>query len=186
LTSDKADAGQACFSARKEVTMTEQLTLTTRSGLTLDVRPATPEDDAALRGLFQTVSSDDRRFRFLTASDRLSDAQIAAMTEVDHRQNDSFLAYAEGELVASAVLACDPGMEVAEVAISIRSDRKAQGIGWSLLEYLSDEAARRGVKRVMSIESRENHQAISLEREMGFMARPIEGDPTSVLLERRF
>lgn len=165
--------------------MTEA-TLITRSGLVLDVRPASPADDSALRDLFDAVSSADRRFRFLTASDRLSDAQVSTMTEVDHRQNESFLAYAGEELVASAVLACDPAMSVAEVAISIRSDRKGQGIGWTLLEYLSDQAAERGVKRVMSIESRENHEAIAIEREMGFRARSITGDPASVLLERRF
>lgn len=166
--------------------MTETTTLDTRSGLVLDVRPATPDDEAALRSLFDGVSDEDRRFRFLSASERLTDAQVAAMTEVDPGQHESFLAYVGDELVASAVLACDTAMTTAEVAISIRSDRKAQGIGWSLLEYLSDRAEKRGVKSVMSIESRENHEAISLEREMGFMARPIEGDPSSVLLERRF
>jgi len=166
--------------------LAEDTTLTTRSGVTLDVRPATPADEAALRDLFETFSSDDRRFRFLTACDQLSNAQIAAMTQVDHWQTDSFLAFVEGELVASAVLACDKPMTTAEVAISIRSDRKAQGIGWSLLDYLTDEAERRGVKSVISIESRENHKAISLEREIGFEARPVEGDSTLILLERRF
>jgi acetyltransferase len=166
--------------------LAEGTTLITRSGVKLDVRPATPADKDALRTLFETVSSDDRRFRFLTACDGLSNDQIAAMTQVDRWQTDSLLGYVDGELVASAVLACDKDMTTAEVAISIRSDRKAQGIGWSLLDYLTDEAERRGVKSVISIESRENHQAISLEREMGFEARAVEGDSTLVLLERRF
>ncbi|MDG2532518.1 GNAT family N-acetyltransferase [Sphingomonas sp. HITSZ_GF] len=166
--------------------LADPITLTTRSGLAIEVRPAMPGDEAALRQLFESVSSDDRRFRFLTACDQLSNEQIAAMTQVDHWQTDSFLAFADGELVASAVLACDKPMVMAEVAISIRSDRKGQGIGWSLLDYITGEAARRGVKYLLSIESRENHQAIALEREMGFIARPVEGDSTLVLLERRF
>ena len=166
--------------------LAEGTILTTRSGVRLEVRPATPADEAALRTLFDTVSGEDRRFRFLTACDHLSDAQIAAMTRVDHWQTDSLLGYVDGELVASAVLACDKAMTTAEVAISIRADRKGQGIGWALLDHLSDEAKRRGVKTLMSIESRENHDAISLEREMGFAARPVEGDSTLVVLERRF
>ncbi len=160
--------------------------LTTRSGLEIAVRPATPGDETALRDLFQAVSPEDRRFRFLTACDHLSDSQIAAMTQIDHLHSESFLAFAGDELVASGVIACDKAFESAEVAISIRSDRKGQGIGWTLLDYLTGEARRRGVKKLMSIESRENHQAIELEREMGFTAQPVEGDSTLVMLETRF
>ena len=47
------------------------------------------------------------------------------------------------------------------------------------------EAKRRGVKTLQSIESRSNHQAIELEREMGFTARTLDDDPTLVVLEAK-
>lgn len=165
-------------------TTAEPVQLATRSGLVIDVRTVRPDDEMLLTAFFDHVSNEDRRFRFFTASPHLQPHQAATLITVDHRQTESYLAFtAQGELVASAMLACDDALETAEVAISIRADRKGQGIGWSLLHYLTGEAKARGVKRLQSIESRENHLAIELEREMGFVARPVDGDPSVVLLE---
>ncbi|MHA6720282.1 N-acetyltransferase family protein [Sphingomonas sp. RS6] len=165
----------------------EPVQLPTRSGLTIEVRSVRDSDRDQLSALFDRVSAEDRRFRFFTASPGLRPDQAEALVAVDHWRTESYLAFApEGELVASGVLACDQAMETAEVAISIRSDRKGQGIGWSLLRFIADEARRRGVKALVSIESRENHQAIELEREMGFVARAVDGDPSVVMLEIRF
>ncbi len=160
--------------------------LTTRSGMTLTVRPATPADEAMLEQMFDAVSPDDRRFRFLSACDHVGHDRLEPLTNVDHWQTENFLAFDGGELVATAMLACDKAMDTAEVAISIVEDHKGKGIGWSLLEYLGAEARRRGVKKLQSIESRDNHSAIELEREMGFTARPFEDDPTLVVLEAKF
>ncbi|MBA15362.1 MAG: GNAT family N-acetyltransferase [Sphingomonas sp.] len=162
--------------------------LTTRTGLVIEVRAATESDEAALETLFESVSPDDRRFRFLSARDHIGRDQLAAMTRVDHWRTESFLVFdkATGELVATAMLACDNAMDTAEVAISIRSDRKGRGIGWTMLAFLVEEAMRRGVKRLMSIEARENHSAIELEREMGFTARVDNDDPTLMVLEAVF
>ncbi|PZU64807.1 GNAT family N-acetyltransferase [Sphingobium sp.] len=67
------------------------------------------------------------------------------------------------------------------MAISVRRDRKAQGIGWSLLRHAAQIAHARGILRMQSIESRNNHEAIEVERDLGFTARPYPGDPTSSL-----
>ncbi|MCG2841389.1 GNAT family N-acetyltransferase [Sandaracinobacter sp. RS1-74] len=160
--------------------------LVTRTGLEFEVRPATEADDALVKQLFRAVSPEDRRFRFLTAREELSDAQVEPITHVDHWRTESFLAFADGEAVATGMLACDKAMETGEVAISIREDRKGRGIGWTLLEFIAGEARRRGVKKLISIESRDNHSAIELEREMGFKARPLADDPTLVVLEAVF
>ena len=50
--------------------MTTQLS--TRSGLVLDVRAAREADDAALEAFFDSVSDEDRRFRFLAAAEHVS------------------------------------------------------------------------------------------------------------------
>jgi acetyltransferase len=162
--------------------------LTTRSGLVIEVRPATAQDAPALARFFDEVSDEDRRFRFLAACRHVSAEQIDALTHPDHFRTESFLAYepVRGELVASAMLACDGRLDTAELAVSIRRDHRGMGLGWALLDLLAHEAERRGVARVISIESRANHAAIDLEREKGFTPEPLEGDPTLVLLSRRF
>ena len=50
--------------------MTTQLS--TRSGLVLDVRAAREADEAALEAFFDSVSDEDRRFRFLAAAEHVS------------------------------------------------------------------------------------------------------------------
>lgn len=161
-------------------------TLRTRSGIILEVRPAEPSDEPALERMFEAVSPEDRRFRFLSAPDHVGKTQLEPLTHVDHSRTENFLAFEGGTLVATAMLACNAEMDRGEVAISIREDRKGHGIGWTLLEHVAREAKRRGVKVLQSIESRNNHQAIELEREMGFTAHTLEEDPTLVLLEARF
>ena len=48
------------------------------------------------------------------------------------------------------------------------------------------EAERRGVRRAIAIEARENHAAIELEREKGFAPEAFDGDPTLVVLAKTF
>lgn len=164
------------------------VTLPTRSGLQVAVRPATEADEAALADFFDQVSDEDRRFRFMVAGEHVSHEQLDPLIHADHFRTESFLGLdpADGAVIASGMLACDNALDTAEVAISVRSDRKGQGVGWALLDFLGQEAARRGVRRVIAIESRDNHAAIELEREKGFTPEPFEGDPTLVVLSKTY
>ena len=168
--------------------MTDTAELATRSGTVIAVRPATESDEAALTAFFDLVSDEDRRFRFLTAGEHVSHEQLEPLIHADHFRSESFLGFdkASGELVASALLACDNPLDTAEIAISIRKDYKGKGVGWALLDFLGQEAESRGVRRVIAIESRDNHAAIELEREKGFTPEPFDGDPTLVTLSKTF
>ena len=77
----------------------------------------------------------------------------------------------------------DPGMDAAEVAIAVASNWKGHGIGWALLRHASDLAFIRGVKKLRSVESRANHDALEVERTLGFRARQMEGEPDLLLVE---
>jgi ribosomal protein S18 acetylase RimI-like enzyme len=161
--------------------------LTTRSGFSFDVRGADAVDEEALASFFAHVTEDDLRFRFLTPIREVGHTQLAFLTQVDHRRTESFLALDSvvGCVLASAMLAIDDDGEQAEVAIVIRSDFKQRGIGWRLLQHVSERAAEMGVKTLRSIESQDNRSAIALEREMGFTSRSYPGDATLILLEKR-
>jgi len=162
--------------------------LTTRTGMVLAVRPAAESDEPTLAAFFDQVSDEDRRFRFFTTAAHVSHDQLDALLHADHRQSESFLAFdkATGELVASALFACDAGLDTAEVAVSIRNDCRGKGLGWALLDMLGREAEARGVRRVIAIEDRANHAAIELEREKGFVPEPCDDDPTLVVLSKTF
>ena len=168
--------------------MTQTAQLATRSGIVLAIRPVTEADEPALTAFFDKVSDEDRRFRFLVAGEHVSHEQLEPLITADHFRSESFLAFdkASGELVGSALLACDGPLETAEVAVSIRKDYKGKGVGWALLQFLAEQAKARGAHRVISIEARANHAAIELERENGFVPGPFDGDPSLVILTRTF
>ncbi|PZU69343.1 GNAT family N-acetyltransferase [Sphingobium sp.] len=162
--------------------------LVTRSGFRFCVRPVTDQDEPALAEFFRQVTPDDLRFRFLAAVHEVSHFRLVEMIHVDKERTESFLVtpYDDPDVViAAAMLAADLSGERAEVAISIRADHKGRGIGWTLLDHLARHAKAKGIRVLEAIESRQNRSAITLEREMGFAAEAIEGDPNVVLLRRQ-
>ncbi len=162
--------------------------LATRSGIELAARPAYEDDEASLAAFFERVTAEDRRFRFLSAAAHISHEQLAPLIHADHFRSESFLAFdvENDELIASALLACDAQLDTAEIAVSVREDYKGKGVGWALLDLLGREAEQRGVRRVVAIESRDNHAAILLERQKGFVPEAMDGDPTLVILSKTF
>jgi GNAT superfamily N-acetyltransferase len=159
--------------------------LITRTGFEFAVRPVVPFDEPALADLFSHVDKDDMRFRFLSPMKAPGHDTLIQMIDVDHDRKENYLAIGpDGKtVIASAVVAADAANECAEVAIAMHSDYKGKGVGWTLLRYIVDQEKRKGVKKLQSIESRENHEAIELEREMGFKASSCPGDATLMLLE---
>ena len=161
--------------------------LTTRTGFKFSVRPAKPSDEAALAEFFTHVTPEDLRFRFLTGLRTVGHDRLAAMTSIDHHQTENFLAFVddEAEIIATAMLACDAEMKTGEIAIAIRSDYKAKGVSWNLLTHVAAYAEAKGLHTIQSIETRANHAAINMEREMGFTVGPYPGDPTLVLVQKQ-
>ena len=160
--------------------------LPTRSGAVLAVRPVTGADEPLLEEFFDRVSEQDRRFRFLTAYRHVGHEQLVRLVEVDHFRSESWIAFdeASGQVVGTAMLACDNPLDTGEIAVSVCSKWRGKGVGWALLDLLAAEAQRRGLRRVIAIEDRENHAAIELEREKGFTPHAVEGDPTLIMLEK--
>jgi GNAT superfamily N-acetyltransferase len=162
------------------------LRLQTRSGLEIFVRPVRADDAEALKQFFAGVSPEDLRFRFLTGLLHVSDEQIGAMVDVDHKQTEDLLAFlADGTLVASAMLAVEPSGQRGEVAIAVRADHKNKGIGWCLLHSTADLARSLGVKILEAVESREHHAAIEVERDSGFTVHPYPDESTLVIVRKQ-
>lgn len=157
--------------------------LTTRHDFHFLVRPIRPGDEQLLADFYSQVSKTDLRFRYLNAH-KVSREEIVQMTHVDHRRSEDYIAFADGQVIAHATLACDAAAENAEVAIAVHRNYKNRGVGWTLLDFVSQQARARGIRKLQSIESRENHATIGLERDMGFTARALEGEPSLVVLER--
>jgi acetyltransferase len=134
--------------------------------------------------MFAGVSAEDLRFRFLSGVSTVGHERLVPMTQVDYRRTINFLAFAGAQLVASAMLANDPDGERAELALAVRADFKGKGVSWTLVDHVMRYARARGIETVESVESRDNHAAIALEREAGFEIAP-HGDCGSEVIVRR-
>lgn len=159
--------------------------LITRTGFDFAVRPVVPFDEPVLADLFRHVDKDDMRFRFLSPMKAPGHDTLIQMIDIDHDRKENYLAIGpDGKtVIASAVVAADAANECAEVAIAMHRDYKGKGVGWTLLKYIVGQEKRKGLKKLQSIETRENHEAIELEREMGFKASSYPGDGSLVRLE---
>lgn len=162
--------------------------LITRGGVHLRLRPVAVNDAALLAAFFSHLSADDLRFRFLDSCKQPSIRDISSLVEVDHRRTEHILAFdtSTGELVATLLISADAKMDVADVTIAVATDWKGRGIGWTLLRYASDLAFVRGVRKLRSVESPANHEALDVEHALGFHARTIDGDSSLVLVETVF
>ena len=159
--------------------------LVTRTGFSFHVRHATPSDEDTVAEFFKHVTPEDMRFRFLSSMKTLSHERLLEMTRIDDPFVVNFLAMAPDKtVVAVATLAAgeDPGR--GEVAVTIRDDYKLRGLGWEMLAHMCRYAEQHGFESVESLESRENHAAINLERDMQFKAYDDEDDPSVVILRR--
>ncbi|SIN60705.1 acetyltransferase [Parasphingorhabdus marina DSM 22363] len=159
--------------------------LKARSGFEFHVRPVKPSDRQALREFFTHVSRDDLRFRFLSPIPEVGDSMLDLLVSVDHDHKEDYVALDidDKTIIASAMTGANEDRSEAEVAIVVRKDYKHRGMSWTFLEYVIDEARRSGIRMLKSVEDRENHDAIELEKEMGFSARSCPGDTTLIQLE---
>lgn len=154
------------------------VTLKTKGGLSAHVRPVWPEDQGALSDFFAALTPEDLRHRFLTSLKTVDEERLSLIAQVDFRRAISFVALDPdtGEMLATALLAGGPHADRAEVAISVRSDLKGMGLGWSMLQHTLAYAKAVGVKVVESIEAADNDGALRLENEMGFTVRAAADD----------
>lgn len=160
--------------------------LRTHTGLSLYVRPVGDDDEQLLAEFFRHLTPQDLRFRFLGGLHEVSHERLVSMTRVDHRLTENFLTFAQGGkiLVASTMLVRSPSGAEAEVAIAVHADYRHKGVAWEMLRHVARYAEAKGIKILQSLESRENHEAIELEREQGFVAKAYPEDGALVLIQK--
>lgn len=160
--------------------------LATRSGLALHVRPVRADDEPSLAAFFAQLTPEDLRMRFLTGLRVVDHGRLSLMTQIDYARTMTFLALEPGTetILAVAMLAKGPDPTRAEIAVSVRSDLKGKGLGWTLMDHTLAYARAEGVETIESLESAENGAALRLEAEMGFLVHACPEDMSLRLVER--
>lgn len=158
-------------------------------GETMTIRPIVPEDRARLVAGFEETSEQSRFFRFMRGVDRLTDAELDYLVDVDGRDHVALVAVLEsgvGVGVARYVRDVqDP--TAAEAALIVIDAHHGRGIGTRLLQELAEVAMTNGVEVFTAYVLPENRAVVhslstagarvELEEDLLRMSVPLPIDP---------
>ncbi|MGV3633753.1 MAG: GNAT family N-acetyltransferase, partial [Pseudorhodoplanes sp.] len=153
-------------------------TLRLRNGQEVAVRPVRPEDEGLYEDFFRHVSVDDMRLRFFGLVKDIGHAFIARLTQIDYGRSIALLALDErtGALIGVVRLHADPDHRNGEYAILLRSDCKGIGLGWALMELITEFARKEGLCRITGQVLRDNVTMLTMCRELGFTVEEDRDD----------
>lgn len=166
--------------------------LVLRDGSRIIIRPLQPGDEAALREFFLGIPEEER---FFLKEDVTSPQVIAEWVEhLDYRRALPLLAFAEGKVVADAVLIRRRGnarSHIGEIRIVVAPAYRQRGLGTSLMRELCDIADDAGLEKVLfEVVAEKEEEALKAAEWLGFLrigaiegaARDQQGHLHSVIL----
>jgi RimJ/RimL family protein N-acetyltransferase len=122
------------------------------------IRPLEPEDGDRIREIWDAMSDESRRRRFLSPANEVSEEDIRYLVDVDHKRHEALLALDEGgHGVGVARFVRTPGdRSSAEVAVVVVDAWHRRGLGTALLDRLTERAREQGIERYTAIVSADN------------------------------
>ena len=116
-------------------------------GTTIEIRPARPEDFAAVRDLHAKMSPDNLYLRFFSLSLMAVEREARRICRDPAPDHAALLAVLDGEVVGcGSYEVANDGSRSAEVAMAVADDMHNRGVGTLLLEHLISLAHSRGVR----------------------------------------
>jgi len=149
------------------------------------VRPLDATDAAGVAALFDRMSAESRRRRYLTSKERLSPRELRFLTDVDHVRHEAVAAVdtRDGSIVAIARYVQYGGRPgVADVAVEVADDLQAMGIGTMVARRLLERGWANGITAFEATILWENRAARALARRLGFRARSSRGREIELVL----
>jgi GNAT superfamily N-acetyltransferase len=143
--------------------------LALRDGAEVVIRPIRPTDKDRLKAAFETLGKDSRRMRFLSHKSRLTRAELAYLTEVDHTDHEALLGIDPGTHAIVGVaryVRLAAGSERAEAAVVVADGWQRRGLATGLLSRLAERARHAGIRGFAGTALAENRPVIELLRRL--------------------
>jgi acetyltransferase len=168
--------------------------LVSRQGLSdgteLTIRPIRPEDADIEQAFIRGLSQESRYFRFISALQELSPAQLARFTQIDYDREMALIAVLERETpetqIGVARYITNPDGESCEFALVVADAWQHKGVGHRLMDSLMDVARGKGLKRMIGDVLASNRNMLNLVSGMGFSIGQSEEDPAFKRVVKRF
>ncbi len=156
------------------------------------IRPIRRSDGPALEAAFAQMSARTRYLRFFTVRERLGEALVDALTDIDHDRHRAWVVgdpdapsdagTDEGRGIAVArLVVVDDDPKVAEGAVAVIDDAQGRGYGRLLLDLLITTAIDTGVEYLRFETLAENRRMRDLVLDLG-AARNAELSDREVLV----
>jgi GNAT superfamily N-acetyltransferase len=147
----------------------------TPAGAGLLIRQVRPDDKQLIADGIERLSPQSRYRRFFRPLDRLSERDLAYLTEIDHTDHEALAAIDPdtGHLVGVARYVRGAEPHLAEVSVAVGDPWHRRGVATALLERLVERARQAGITHFAALVMDENVEAISLfEDRVGGQAHP--------------
>ncbi len=145
---------------------------TLRDGTEIFFRPVRPTDEAALSEMLYSLSSKSVQTRYMTHTIAFPHKDVQQLTNIDYHQDLAIVGTVPGvsgeEIVAIAQYFLDPKTQAAEVAFIVQDEWQQKGMGTFLLDYLTQIAKKRGVKRFYAKVLPSNKAMLSIFHNSGY------------------
>ena len=145
---------------------------TTKTGLTLLLRPVKFSDEHLLKDFFYSLSNDSMYRRFISTRADMHHERLQPFVVIDYTKEMVILAVLQHEetelIVGMAQYLIDETKHIAEVAFVVRDDYQGKGIGATLLSYVTYLARKSGLLGFTAAVLMENRQMLQLFEKMGF------------------
>jgi len=124
---------------------------TLRDGTEIFFRPVKPTDEPALSEMLYSLSEESIRTRYMTHTVVFPHRDIQRFTNIDYRHDIAIVGIiprvSGEEIVALGQYFLDPKTRAAEVAFLVQDEWQQKGMGTFLLDYITQIAKQRGVKK---------------------------------------
>jgi acyl-CoA hydrolase/RimJ/RimL family protein N-acetyltransferase len=124
---------------------------TLQDGSEIFFRPIKPTDEYALKDMLYSLSDSSIRTRYMTQTMTFPHKDVQQLANIDYTQDICIVGTVPGvsgdQIVAIAQYFLDPKTQAAEVAFVVQDEWQKKGMGTFLLDYLTQIAKKRGVKK---------------------------------------
>jgi acyl-CoA hydrolase/RimJ/RimL family protein N-acetyltransferase len=145
---------------------------TTKSGITILLRPVKISDEPLLKDFFYSLSDKSLYQRFISARKDMPHARLQEFVIIDYMKQMSMLAVIRDEEKEVAIglgqYIIDADSHTAEVAFAVRDDYQGKGVGTELLSYITYLGKRSGLLGFSAEVLQDNQDMLHLFEKMGF------------------
>ncbi len=124
---------------------------TLRDGTEIFFRPIKPTDEPALAEMLYSLSEKSVQTRYMAGTMAFPHSDVQQLANIDYKKDIAIVGVVPGvsdeEIVAIAQYFLDPKTQSAEVAFLVQDEWQSKGMGTFLLDYITQIAKSRGVKR---------------------------------------